>query len=102
MNSYVEQLTAEKASAYEPLFERLGLTLESADNFSSEEEAQRIEQWKHKIVLLCRKTKRRTANSWIRKAYFYIYIFSDANLNVSISGVEKQYAKYAHSDSIRS
>ena len=74
MNSYVEQLTAEKASAYEPLFERLGLTLESADNFSSEEEAQRIEQWKHKIVLLCRKTKRRTANSWIRKAYF-TYIF---------------------------
>ena len=55
VNSYVEQLTAEKASAYEPLFERLGLILESADNFSSEEEAQRIEQWKHKIVLFVQK-----------------------------------------------
>jgi len=55
VNSYVEQLTAEKASAYEPLFERLGLTLESADNFSSEEEAQRVEQWKHKIVLFVQK-----------------------------------------------
>ncbi len=50
--------------------------------------------------LYAEKTKRRTANSWIREAYFYIYIFSAANLNVSISGVEEQYI-YAHSNSIR-
>ncbi|MEK1828190.1 hypothetical protein AAAC51_00820 [Priestia megaterium] len=88
MNSYVEQLTAEKASAYEPLFERLGLTLESADNFSSEEEAQRIEQWKHKIVLFVQKkqSEEQQIAGYGKPIFTYIFLALQILMFLFLSG----------------